>query len=428
MNKRMREMLAKIEAKQKEARSYMDGENKDVTKATALLDECDTLKAEYEAEKRLFEAEKAEVESDAEKKVEEKKQADSVKAFANAARSGFQKDMSEGSNTDGGYTVPEDIMTRIERYRDAKASLRNLVRVVSVTTKSGARTFKKRSTVTGFAKVLENGKFAKKNTPQFERLAYSIDKYGGYFVLSDEVIEDSDENLVNMVVELIGDESRVTDNVEILAAIKEKKSTPTNLVDMDGIKNALNVTLGQAFKPTSKIITNDNGLQWLDTLYDANGRPLLSPSPADPMQMRLACGATTVPLVVLPNSDFGGDTIYVKTKDTALVTGKEYFTESSGQYTKVSSPNVSNIATYYEAHTTIPFLIGDLYEGFVLWDRRSVTLMQSKTASVGTGDTAYNAFEQGGLLIRAAERADYTVRDDQAFVLGYIDPTVTTSA
>ena len=163
MNKRMRELLAKIETKQKEARSFMDGENKDVTKATALLDECDTLKAEFEAEKRLFEAEKAEVEPEAEKKVEEKKEADSVKAFADAARNGFQKDMSEGSNADGGYTVPEDIITRIEKYRDAKASLRQHVRVVPVQTKSGARTFKKRETVTGFAKVLENGKFAKRN-------------------------------------------------------------------------------------------------------------------------------------------------------------------------------------------------------------------------------------------------------------------------
>lgn len=381
MNKRMRELLAKIEAKQKEARSFMDGENKDVSKATALLDECDSLKAEYEAEKRLFEAEKAEVEPEAEKKAGEKKQTDSVKAFADAARNGFQKDMSEGSNADGGYTVPEDIVTRIERYRSAKASLRDLVRVVNVTTNSGARTFKKHATVTGFAKVLENGKFAKKNTPQFERLAYNIDKFGGYFVLSDEAVEDSDENLVNLVVELIGDEARVTDNVEILAAIKEKKPDPTNLVDMDGIKNVLNVTLGQAFKPTSRIITNDNGLQWLDTLYDQNGRPLLSPSPADPMQMRLACGATTVPLVVLPNSDFENLT--------------------------VSSKSV------------IPFIIGDLNEGFVVWDRRRITLMQSKTASVDS----YNAFEQGGLLIRADERADYTVRDDQAFVLGYIDPT-----
>ena len=376
MNKRMRELLAKIEAKQKEARSYMDGENKDVTKATALLDECDSLKAEYEAEKRLFEAEKAEVEPEAEKKVEEKKQTDSVKAFAEAARNGFQKDMSEGSNTDGGYTVPEDIVTQIEKYRDAKGSLRQHVRVISVQTKSGARTFKKRETVTGFAKVLENGKFAKKATPQFERLAYNIDKFGGYFVMSEEVMEDSDANLVNEVVELIGDEARVTDNVEILSAIKAVKTSPVNFEDLDGIKETLNVTLGQAFRPTSKIYTNDNGLQFLDTLIDGNNRPLLAPSPTEPMKMVLAVGPTTVPIVVLPNSDF---------------------------------PNLTE---------GIPFIVGDLNEGFVLWDRRQITLTQSKTASVD----GYNAFEQGGLLIRADERADYTVRDANAFVLGYIAP------
>ena len=375
MNKRMRELLAKIETKQKEARSFMDGENKDVTKATTLLDECDSLKAEFEAEKRLFEAEKAEVEPEAEKKVEEKKEADSVKAFADAARNGFQKDMSEGSNADGGYTVPEDIVTRIEKYRDAKGSLRQHVRVVSVQTKSGARTFKKRETVTGFAKVLENGKFAKRNTPQFERLAYNIEKYGGYFVLSDEVMEDSDANLVNEVVELIGDEARVTDNVEIINVIKTAKPAPVNFEDLDGIKEALNVTLGQAFRPTSKIYTNDNGLQWLDTLIDGNGRPLLAPSPTNPMVMHLGVGPTTVPIVVLPNSDL---------------------------------PNLTE---------GIPFIVGDLDEGVVLWDRRHITLVHSKTASVD----GYNAFEQGGLLIRADERADYTVRDAAAFVLGYIN-------
>lgn len=376
MNKKMRELLAKIEAKQTEARSYMDGENKDVNKAIALLDECDSLKAEFEAEKRLFEAEKADVAPEAEKKAEEKKQTDSVKAFADAARHGFTKDMAEGVAADGGYIVPEDIVTRIERYRDAKASLRDHVRVIPVQTMSGARTFKKRSTVTGFVKVLENGKFAKKNTPQFERLAYKIDKYGAYFVLSDEIQEDSDENVVNLVVELIGDESRVTDNVQILEEIKAVKTAPVDFADLNGIKEALNVTLGQAFKATSKIYTNDNGLQWLDTLIGEDGRPLLSASPADPMKMQIACGATVVPLVVLPNADFGN-----------LDQG-------------------------------IPFIVGDLDEGFAIFDRRRLTLHQSTTASV----EGYNAFEQGGLLIRADERADYVVRDAEAFVLGYIAP------
>jgi HK97 family phage major capsid protein len=92
------------------------------------------------------------------------------------------------------------------------------------------------------------------------------------------------------------------------------------------------------------------------------------------MKMVLGCGPTTVEIVVLPNSDF---------------------------------PNLEQ---------GIPFIVGDLNEGVALFDRRRVTLMQSKTASVD----GYNAFEQGGLLIRADERADYVVRDAAAFVLGYI--------
>lgn len=41
-------------------------------------------------------------------------------------------------------------------------------------------------------------------------------------------------------------------------------------------------------------------------------------------------------------------TAYALTEDTALVTGKTYYTKSGDTYTKVASPNVSNIATYYE--------------------------------------------------------------------------------
>ena len=45
MNKKLRELLAAMDAKATEAQKYMDGENKDVAKATALMDEYDALKA-----------------------------------------------------------------------------------------------------------------------------------------------------------------------------------------------------------------------------------------------------------------------------------------------------------------------------------------------------------------------------------------------
>ena len=85
MNKKMRELLAKIETKQALAKGYTEGENKDLEKAKEILDEIEKLKEEYDVEKRLFETEKesaklneedvAEIEKNiADKKEEEEKE------------------------------------------------------------------------------------------------------------------------------------------------------------------------------------------------------------------------------------------------------------------------------------------------------------------------------------------------------------------
>ena len=58
MNKKMRELLAKIEAKQELAKGYTDGENKDLEKAKAVLEEIDKLKEEYEIEKNYLKMKK----------------------------------------------------------------------------------------------------------------------------------------------------------------------------------------------------------------------------------------------------------------------------------------------------------------------------------------------------------------------------------
>ena len=377
MNKKMRDLMAQIQAKTAEAKSFMDGENKDVNKATELMDQVDALKAEYETEKRLYEMEKEINTPDAgafEAQKEEKEEKDAIAKFADDARNGFKanKAMNEGAGADGGYTVPEDIQTRITEYRESKASLLDLVTVEKVTTNKGQRTFKKRSQQTGFTKVGEGGKIGAKATPQFERLSYEIDKYAGYFPVTNELLADSDANIANTLIEFIGDESRVTANKLILEQIATKEAVA--FAGLDDIKKALNVTLGQAFKSTSQIITNDDGLQYLDTLKDADEKYLLSASPADPMKLVLCAGATTVPVVVVPNSDLP---------------------TSEGK---------------------IPFIVGDLKEGIVYWDRQLMTIAVSSIAQVGD----LNAFEEDLTIYRAIEREDVTTRDTQAFVNGYI--------
>lgn len=383
MNKRMRELLTAIQTKTAEAKSFMDGENKDMEKATSLMDEVDALQREYDLEKRMFETEKttglesvsAPVETPQEKAIE----VDPLVQFGKDAKAGFKlnKTLNETTPADGGYTVPEDIVTRINKYREAKASLLNLVTVIPVTTNKGQRTFKTKAQQTGFTKVGEGGKIGAKATPQFERINYEIEKYAGYFAVTNEVLDDSDANLAQVLIEWIGDESRVTGNNLILEQIATKEQT--DLVDMDGIKKAINVTLGQAYKGTAKIITNDDGLQYLDTLKDENGRYLLAPMPGDVMRMGLQVGAQTIPVEVLPNGDFA-------TTDSK-----------------------------------IPFVIGDLKEGIVYWDRKKMNIKISDIAVVGE----LNAFEEDLSLYRVIEREDVTVRDINAFVNGYITPAVT---
>lgn len=382
MNKKMRELLAQIEEKTTKAKVYL--EDGDTEKANASLDEAQKLKEQYEAEKRLYEMTKetntpSDKELEAQK--EQKQEISSEKAFADAARRGFKATMTEGTNSDGGYTVPEDIRTRVETYRDSKESLLKYVRVEKVTTDKGSRTFKARANQTGFTKVAEAGKIGAGTTPTFERIEYDIDKYAAYYPVTNELLADSDANITSILTEWIGDESRVTANKLILEQIKTNTATEIKN-GVDGIKKVLNQTLGSAFKSTSKIFTNDDGLQYLDTLKDSDGDYLLQPNPSNPMKMQLCAGASVIPVVVIPNAD-------MPTDDT----------------TDVGS-----------SKSRIPMIIGDLNEGIVYWDRQKLSLMMSTVASAGS----LNAFEQDLTLIRAIEREDVTPRDKKAFVNGYI--------
>lgn len=382
MNKKMRELLSQIEEKTTKAKVYL--EDGDTEKANASLDEAQKLKEQYEAEKRLYEMTKeTNTPSDKELEVQkqQKQEISSEKAFADAARHGFKATMTEGTNADGGYTVPEDIRTRVESYRDSKESLLKYVRVEKVTTDKGSRTFKARANQTGFTKVAEAGSIGAGTTPTFERIEYDIDKYAAYYPVTNELLADSDANITNILTEWIGDESRVTANKLILEQIKTNTATEIKN-GVDGIKKVLNQTLGSAFKSTSKIFTNDDGLQYLDTLKDSDGDYLLQPNPSNPMKMQLCAGASVIPVVVIPNAD-------MPTDDT---------TDASSSKSR------------------IPMIIGDLNEGIVYWDRQKLSLMMSTVASAGS----LNAFTQDLTLIRAIEREDVTPRDKKAFVNGYI--------
>ena len=85
---------------------------------------------------------------------------------------------------------------------------------------------------------------------------------------------------------------------------------------------------------------------------------MLQPNPANPMQMRLSAGATTVPVITVPNADL---------------------------------PTTTN---------KIPFIIGDLKEAIKFFDRKQLTINTSNVAAIGE----LNAFEEDLTLFRGIER------------------------
>lgn len=377
MNKKMRELLAGIQAKTAEAKSFMDGENKDIEKANALMDEVDALQKEYEAEKRIYEAEKANGAQVATATVEDtaksKKDEGAIAKFVKAVKAFISKGLVEGVDEDGGYTVPEDVSTQIEHYKDVDYALESDIDVVNVKTNKGSRTFQKKTDVDTFVDIDENGNIANEiDAPKFERLPYAIQDRAGFMPVSNDLVNDSDANILAIVTEWLGKADVATTNAKVLAKVAEKAQV--DLKDINGIKKALNVTLGQAYKNGAKIYTNDDGLNYLDTLTDENGRPLLNPDPTAPAKMQLRCGTTVLPIKVLPNKVF------------ATVGGK------------------------------VPFIVGNLFDYVRKYNRQHMSLKASDVATIG----GFNAFAQNMTVIRAIVRDDYRVKDADSIVNGYI--------
>lgn len=369
MNKRMRELQTLILQKSQEAEGLLGGDNptaENVDKAAGIMKEVGELKKEFDTLESIEAAKKFGVPAGEPGKPEG--QRDAVKEFADAVRNHF-KNLNETTPADGGYTVPEDISTRINTLREEHFSLSSLIDHEAVSTLSGRRTYKKRAQHTGFQKVGEKGKITKTGKPQFSVLEYTIQKFAGYMPVTNELLEDSDAAIVDVMTEWLALDSVATENAQILAKIKEKGET--TITGINDIKKAINVTLA-SFAGSCRIVTNSDGLQYLDTLEDGNGRPLLSPDPARPMGMYLSVGARSIPLDVVPNDVLPTDT------------------------------------------QKIPFIMGDLFEYLKQFDRKGMTLTTSNTAAV----TDFNAFEEDMTLIRAIMRADWQVKDDQAIVRG----------
>ncbi|MDY4476557.1 MAG: phage major capsid protein [Roseburia faecis] len=382
MSKEMRELLNKINAKKAEIKALVaDGKIEDATSAKeelkdlqksfdilADLDDDDAQNAQQQAQQGTAQTAAG----------EKNGLAKQVKAFTNAIKAAWKKTdispedkeilnaMSEGSDEDGGLTVPKDIKTKIKELRRSEDALETLVNVEHVTTNSGSRVIEREADQTPFDNVDEAAEFPDVSTPQFENVDYKIKKKGGILKVTQELLSDTAENIMNYLKKWIAKKAKATRNFMIIAKIKEIcKGLEVTVTGLDNLKDIFNVMLDPAIALGAVVVTNQSGFNFLDKLKDEKGN-------------------------------------YILQKDPTQATKKLLFGEHP--VIKLSNKTLQNI------DGKAPIICGDLKEAITIFDRETLTIDISNLAA--------GMWERDQTGIKVRERLDIQTVDADAVVMG----------
>ncbi|MDT8717609.1 phage major capsid protein [Clostridium sp. 19966] len=403
MSKELRELLNKFDGLQNEANTLMNKEGATAEEIKAKTEELKAIKAKIEAQKVLDDGknfnengiEITDQSKDNLSKVDNKEvSALHVKAFAKAIAkrqlNGEEiKALSSNTDADGGYLIPKDILTKINELSREYVSLRELVTVIPVNTKEGSRIIEKNASNAPFEDVEELADLPDLKSPQWAKIDYKIRDLGGLLPIPNSLLDDETGGLVDYLAQWFVKKAYATDNDMLLNADGTKgsqgilgtaketvadnenvftKEVLTSVVTFNKLKTVLNKSFPRPIAAAAKIVTNQSGLDILDGMEDSTGRPLLTGD-----------GTQEFPY------KFKGKTVIVYDDDTL-----------PNDNTDVANP-------------LVPFIIGDLKQGIVLWDRQQMSVASSKEAG----------FKNNSTIMRGIIRQDSRVWDKKAVRILY---------
>ncbi|MGL6063758.1 MAG: phage major capsid protein [Fusobacteriaceae bacterium] len=268
---------------------------------------------------------------------------------------------------DGGALIPIDQEVAIRELRREFVELREHVTVEPVGTRSGSRILEKNADMVPFVEFVEGAKLTELETPKFTTLKYEIKDRGGILPIPSNLLNDNKANLKNYLNKWIAKKSVATENHLILTLIGTLTKVP--LKGIDDIKNIIDVQLDPAISIRSKLITNQDGFNYLNKLKDSQGNYLLEKDPKFPTKKLIS----------------GREIVVISNQILKTVTKKA------------------------------PIIIGSLTDAIVLFDRQATSLL-----STNIGGTA---FENNTVNIRAIMRNDIKLLDSAAVVYGQLDLT-----
>lgn len=283
-----------------------------------------------------------------------------------------EADPKEDGESDGGFTVPQDIQTDIIELRRTENDLEQYVNVEPVQTLSGSRVIEIDADSTPWSDVDEGVEFPEEETPKFKQISYKVKKKGGILKTTRELLKDTAVNILAYLNKWIAKKSRATRNAAILKKLNEITAGKEIVVaTIDDFKDVFNVKLDASIAQSSIVLTNQSGFNYLDKLKDKDGNYIIQPDVTDKTK-RLLFGV--YPIHVVSNKTL---------KNTTGVGNEKY-----------------------------PVYMGDLKEAITLFDREKITVELSTEA----GDLW--AKDLTGIKVR--DRFDVQAVDESAVIKGEI--------
>lgn len=271
---------------------------------------------------------------------------------------------------DGGLLIPIDQQTAINELKRQFTSLRDLVTVEPVTTLTGTRVLEQDAEHTGFEKFVEGTAIATTTGPKFDTITYTAESYGGILPIPRTLLQDQTANLRTYLNRWLAKKATATENKLILDVLNTFPKV--DISSIDEAKDIIDVILDPSLSILAKVVTNQDGFNFLNKLKDSQGNYLLEKDPKNSTKKMLNGRG----VIVLSNK-------ILKTTGT---------TEKKA-----------------------PLIIGSLKDGIVLFDRETMEL-----ASTEVGGTAWNT---NAVEMRAILRMQAKKFDSAAVVFGEIPIT-----
>lgn len=273
-----------------------------------------------------------------------------------------------GDESGAGLTIPPDIQTNINLLTRQYQALQPYVRTESVSTPSGSRVYEKWADITPLANLDdETAAIGDNDDPKLTKITYAIHRYAGINTITNTLLKDTDQNLIDWLSTWVARKTVVTRNNAIITKMNAAPKKPT-IAKFDDIIDMVNTSVDPAIISSSFLMTNVSGCNVLCKVKDAFGNYLLQPDPTQPSRM--------------------------------LVHGKPVVMVSDRWL-----PNAGTVAA-----PVYPLYYGDLSQAVTLFDRENLSLL-----ATNIGD---NAYRTDSTKIRVIDRFDVESTDADAFVAG----------